>query len=299
MEEIKSIKDIPSENLVTGGHALCAGCGPSIGLRLTLLALGQKTIIVNAAGCFTLQPTYPYTPFKVPWLFLAIENAGAAVTGIFHALKSVKKEKDVNIVAYVGDGALYDIGLQSMSNTLERGDNVFFICYNNQNFANTGHQMDSATPKFAYTTTTPSGNPFFRKPLPKIVAAHGIPYVATATVGFTLDYMNKLKKAKEMEGPKFIDLLGPCVPGWGYDSAQTIKISKLAVETGAWPLYEIVNGKFRLTYKPKKLKPVKEYLKMQKRFAHLKEKEINQIQKIINEEWNKLTKGDYWGSKEY
>lgn len=297
--EIKSIKDIPSENWVTGGHALCAGCGSGLGLRLTLLALGQKTIIINTAGCLTLQTTYPYTPFKTPWLFLAIENAGAAATGIYHALKVLKKEKDVNIVAYAGDGALYDIGLQSMSNTLERGDNVFFIVYNNQNFANTGVQMSSATPEFAWTTTTPLGNPFMRKPICKIVAAHGIPYVATATVGFPLDYVNKLRKAKEMKGPKFIDLLCPCVPGWGFNSNETIKISKLAVETGAWPLYEIVNGKFNLTYKPEKLKPVKEYLKLQRRFKHLKQKEIDQIQKIINEEWNKLTKGEYWESKEY
>ncbi len=297
--EIKSLKEIPSDNLVTGGHALCSGCGPSIGLRLTLLALGPKTIIVNAAGCFTLQPTFPYNPFRVPWLFLAIENTGAALTGIHHALKSIKKEKDVNVVGYVGDGALYDIGLQSMSNTLERGDDVFFICYNNQNFANTGVQMSSATPKFAWTTTTPRGNPFMRKPICKIVAAHGTPYVATATIGFPLDYMNKLKRAKNIKGPKFIDLLGPCVPGWGFDSNKTVEVSKLAVETGAWPLYEIVNGKFSLTYKPDKLKSVKDYLRLQRRFRHLKPKEINQIQKIINEQWTKLTKGDFWGSEEY
>lgn len=297
MNEIKSTRDSPTGNLVTGGHALCAGCGPSIGLRLALLALGPKTIVINAAGCLTLQASYPYTPFLVPWVHLAIENGGAAASGIYHALKVLKK--DVNILAYIGDGATYDIGLQSLSNLLERGDNVFYVCYNNQNFANTGHQMSTATPEYARTTTTPLGNIFWRKPICKIVAAHGTSYVATASVGFPLDFMNKLKKAKEIKGPKFFDLLSPCQPGWDFDSHVSVILGKLGVETGAWPLYEVVNGKFQLTHKPNKLKPVKEYLKLQKRFSHLKEKEMADIQKWINNEWEALSKGQFWESREY
>ena len=133
----------------------------------------------------------------------------------------------------------------------------------------------------------------------KIIAAHGNCYVATASVGYPLDFMNKLKKAAKMKGPKFIDLLTPCQPGWDYSSELTIKIAKLAVDTGAWPLYEVHNGKFNLTYKPKKLKPIKEYVTLQRRFRHLKDKDIKEIQKWVNEEWNRLSKGKFWEAREY
>lgn len=667
MQEIKSFKDLPDENLVTGGHSLCAGCCSSIGLRLALLALGKNTIIINSSGCLTLQPTYPYNPFRVPWIHLAIETGGSGATGIYAALKVLKKDKDVNILAYIGDGSTYDIGLQSLSNALERNDNFIYVCYNNQNFANclstsslimtenglknitevkprdmiyafdqkihklvlkkctgvfnngvreifevgtnhhvikatsnhpflvlkrngrgrknsfiwktlaelrvgdgivvlkslntvnpfkfspikeskvgdykviyineitipkissselmeylgiyvgdgwtrakrgeigfalpeekkarkrllklhsrvfsskinvidevylsiysvnlvrfinslgfghgaknktipswifmlpkdekeafvkgllfsdgykegrsmkyvsssfellrrlrlllqtmnyragkihwrnikkgtvcgkrrllkdtwsgmlvfsrkrswnvekypsqyrytnflieneyfdvekikyiiptgieptldlrvkdehnfisdgivvhnTGVQMSSATPKFAWTTTTPLGNPFMRKPITKIVASHRIPYVATASVGFAIDYINKVKKAASIKGAKFIDLLTPCQPGWGIDSEKMVHVAKLGVETGAWPLYEITNGKFVLNYKPDKLKPVKEYLQLQRRFKHLKEKEIKEIQNLIDKQWELLVKGKFWEAEEY
>ncbi|MFQ6010346.1 MAG: thiamine pyrophosphate-dependent enzyme [Candidatus Aenigmatarchaeota archaeon] len=294
---IKSIREVPEEHLVTGGHGLCAGCGPSIGLKLALAVLGKNTFVINSAGCFTLQPTYPYTPFKVPWIHLAIENGGAAAVGICSALKALKKK--ATVLAYIGDGATYDIGLQSLSNALEHGHDFIYICYDNQNFANTGHQMDSATPKLTWTETTPKGNPFWRKPINKIVAAHGIPYVATASVGFPVDYINKLEKAKRIRGPKFINLLSPCQPGWKVDPSLTVEAGKLAVECGAWPLYEIEDGKFRLTYKPEKLKPVKEYLKIQGRYRHLKEKDIRKIQEWVNEEWRQLSAGNFWEAREY
>ncbi|NOZ82093.1 MAG: pyruvate synthase subunit beta [Candidatus Micrarchaeota archaeon] len=281
--------DFPDENLVTGGHGLCAGCGAAIGLRLALLALGKNTVVVNSAGCLTLQPTYPYTPFKVPWIFLAIENAGAVAAGLSAAYRSLGK--DVTVLCYIGDGATFDIGLQSLSGACELGENFIYVCYNNQAFMNTGVQRSSATPKCAKTTTTPGGNPFRRKPMIRIMAAHGIPYVATACISYPQDFINKLKKAKSIKGPKYIELLCPCVPGWGYEQSRTVEVGRLAVETGVWPLMEIENGKFRLTYMPKKLRPVKEFLSLQKRFSGVDEKEI---EKIVRERWEKLVDGRFW-----
>jgi pyruvate ferredoxin oxidoreductase beta subunit len=292
--EIKSIRDLPTENLVTGGHLLCQGCGSSIGLRLALLALGKNTIVINAAGCLTLQPTYPYTPFKVPWIFEAIENAGAVACGIYHALKAQGKEKDVNILCYVGDGATYNIGLQSLSGACDLGINFIYVCYNNESFGNTGVQQSFATPSKALTTTTPQGNPFKRKQMAKIMAAHGIPYVTTACISYPLDFINKLKKACSLKGPKFIDLLCPCPTGWGFDPSETVKVGKLAVDCGIWPLYEIENGEFRLTFKPKELKPVKEYFSLQRRFRHLSEKDIDEIQERISRNWALLLEGKFW-----
>ncbi len=298
MDELRINRDIPSENLVTGGHSLCSGCGPAIGQRLALLALGPKTIMINSAGCLTLVPTHPFTPYKIPWIFEAIENGAATGIGIRAALRALGKGDDWNVLAYIGDGASYDIGFQSLSHLVERGDNVIYICYNNQNFANTGHQMSAATPKKAITNSTPMGNPFWRKPLAKIIAAHGNVYVATASVGYPLDFMNKLVKASKISGPKFIDLLAPCQPGWNYSPEKTVKLAKLAVDSGAWPLYEVVDGKFRLTHKPEKLKPVREYLEHQRRFQHLEE-DIQEIQNWVSEEWNQLINDNFWEAKEY
>jgi len=301
MKEIKTIKDVPKEEWLVGGSSACQGCGAVLGLKLTLKALGKNTIIINTSGCMTLLPTYPLTPFKVPWIHVAIENGGAVASGISHALE-MKGQKNVNVVVYAGDGATYDIGFQALSGALERGDNFIYVCYNNQSFGNTGVQKSSATPYGAYTTTTPPGkyspigNPDERKPLTKIVAAHGIPYVATASVAYPIDYIRKLQKAAKMKGPKFINLLTPCQPGWGFETYNTISNGKLAVQTGFWPLYEIENGRFRLTMSREKLKPVEEYLKIQVRFRHLEKKYVMLMQQKITERWRKLLKGNFWES---
>ncbi|MEM5793402.1 MAG: thiamine pyrophosphate-dependent enzyme [Candidatus Aenigmatarchaeota archaeon] len=300
MPELKTIKDIPKEDLLVGGSSACQGCGAVLGLKLTLKALGKNTIIVNTSGCMTLLPTYPFTPFKVPFIHVAIENGGAVASGISRALKM--KGQKANVVVYAGDGATYDIGFQSLSAAIERGDDFIYICYNNQSFGNTGVQRSSATPYGAYTTTTPPGkeNPVGnfteKKNMIKIVAAHHIPYAATATVGYPLDFIKKLQKAASIPGPKFIDLLTPCQPGWGYETQNAIKASKLAVETGFWPLLEIERGKFNLTFNPGKLKPIEEYLKTQARFKHLDKKYVMLIQQSIDERWRKLTNGDFWNS---
>ena len=295
---MKSVASLKKESLTVGGSPLCAGCPASLGLKLALQALGKNTIVINASGCMTLYVTYPYMPLKTPWIHLAIENAAAGASGIRAALKQ-RRKKNINVICYAGDGATYDIGFQSLSSAVERGDKFIYICYNNQSFSNTGVQKSGATPEKAYTTTTPKGNPFKRKPLVKIMAAHGMPYTATACVSFPMDYMKKLRKASKINGPSFIDLLCPCPTGWGFHSSRMVEVGKLAVLTGAWPLYEIENGKFKLTYTPAKLLPVERYLSLQYRFKHLDKKEINEIQRKINEEWFLLEKGKYWEAEEY
>jgi pyruvate ferredoxin oxidoreductase beta subunit len=297
MKDVKTIFDISEEELFTGGHPACKGCGGALIAKLVTKALGKDIIVVNASGCMTLLNVFPLTPFKVPWIHNAIENAGATASGILRALKRLGKK--TKVVCYAGDGATYDIGFQSLSAMVERKENVLYVCYNNQSFANTGIQKSGATPYGAWTTTTPTGRKehvgkgSWKKPLPRILAAHGTPYVATATVGFPVDLIIKMQKAAKIKGPTYIDVFSPCPPGWGYHSSQSIHVSRLAVSSGAWPLYEIEKGKFNLTFKIKN-KSVKEYLSLQKRFKHLKENEIKKIQKHIDEQWSLLSEGKFW-----
>jgi len=305
MVAFKTIRDVPEEDLIAGGGPLCGGCPAVVGLKLTMKALGKDTIIINSSGCMTLFVTYPFMTTKVPWFHNAIENAGASATGVYHALKQLKKDRRVTVLVFSGDGATYDIGFQSMSGAFTRGDKYIHVCYNNQCFSNTGVQMSSATPFGAETSTTPrgkeceTGNVYHRKPMVKIMAAHGSPYVATASIGYPLDYMNKLLKAKEKKNqPAFIDLLCPCPPAWAFSHGKTVEFAKLAVDTGAWPLYEIENGRFRITHAPEKLRPVKEYLKLQGRYENLRAKDTKKFQDWINEQWNLLKQGKYWEASE-
>ena len=302
---INTIKDIPKEELLTGGTFSCSGCQPIYSIRLLLKALGKNTILINAAGCMTLTATYPFTPYHLNWVFNAIENAASTASGILMGLKAQNKEKDINIVCHVGDGATADIGLQSLSGVFDRKENIIYITYDNENFANTGHQRTSETPYGARTKTTEIGkinqigNTLFRKSIVKIAAAHNIPYIATACTSYPMDLIKKVQKASKINGPKFIHILTPCMPGWLIKDDEGPEIGKLAVETGAWPLYEIENGKFLLNHNPEKLKPVSEYLQKQGRFKHLKEKDINYIQSIVNKQWESLLKGNYWDMIEY
>jgi pyruvate ferredoxin oxidoreductase beta subunit len=304
MIKIKTIKDIPEEELVVGGAPLCAGCPADMGLKFALKALGKNTVIINASGCMTLFVTYPHMPTKVPWMHIAIENAAAAASGLDAALKQLNRRKGVNILCYAGDGATYDIGFQALSGAVSRGTDFIYVCYNNNSFSNTGVQMSSATPFAAETSTTPvsnasMGNMLRRKPLAKIIAAHGAPYVATACISNPIDFMKKLQKAASIPGPKFIDLLAPCPTGWGFDASKTVEVGNLAIKTGAWPLYEVEKGEFRLTYKPAVLLPIERYLKSQARFGHLRDAQIKIIQNYVNMEWDHLTREDYWNAVEY
>lgn len=285
--------DIPKEELLAPGHRGCAGCGAAIGVRLALKASGKNTVAVAATGCLEVMTTpYPETAWEIPFVHVAFENAGAVASGVERALKSQGKE-DTHVIAFGGDGGSVDIGLQSISGAMERGHNITYICYDNEAYMNTGIQRSGATPWGASTTTSPSGSESFgedrpKKNMPMIMAAHGIPYIATASISYPEDYMRKVKKAVETKGPAYIHLNQPCTTGWGFAASKTIEVGRLGVETGFWPLYEIENGEFRVTYRPTERKPVVEYLKAQKRFKHLTENEVQIIQDYVDNQCDEL-----------
>ncbi len=286
-----TIKELPKEEYLLKGHAACAGCGPSIAIRLLFKALGNKVILVVPACCTTvIQGPYPFTAFAVPLQNMLFEATGAAASGIAAALR-IRGLEDVTVVGWAGDGGTVDIGIQALSGAAERGANFIYICYDNEAYGNTGLQRSGATPYGAWTTTTPTGKKERKKNMPFIMAAHRIPYVATACPSYPLDFINKLQKAREIKGTKYIHVLTPCPTGWRYDASKTVEIGRLAVQTGIWALYEIENGKFRLNPPSDRLidkskrKPVKEYLSMQERFRHLTEGDIEKIQKWVDEDW--------------
>ncbi len=295
----KTIMGLPREEFFVSGSRNCAGCGfPSI-IRIVTKAAGKNTIIVNATGCMEVVSTpYPQTAWKLPWVHAAFENAAAVASGVEAALK--KLGKNTNVIVFGGDGGTYDIGLQALSGMVERGHNVLYICYDNEAYENTGIQRSSSTPKFSWTTTTPIGKKIrgkkqWKKPISQIMASHGMSYVATASPHLHIDLFNKVKKALSIKGPKFIRVISPCVIGWKIPSNKTIEIEELAVETGVFPIYEVLEGELKINYKPKKLKPVKEYLMMQGRFKHLNEKEIRVIQERVKKHWEHLLKLEKMG----
>jgi pyruvate ferredoxin oxidoreductase beta subunit len=286
------VKSLPDEELFSYGHRACAGCGASIAVRLALKVAGKDTIVVQPTGCMEVVSTpYPETSWRVPYIHVAFENAAAVASGIERALKVLGKK--TKVLAMGGDGGTVDIGLQALSGALERGHDLVYICYDNEAYMNTGVQRSGATPFGASTTTSPAGMISFgedkpKKDMPRIVAGHHIPYVATASIGYPLDYMEKVRKAFEIKGPAYIHVLAPCPTGWGFDSSKTVEIGRLAVDTGMWVLYEIENGEERITYRPPKRKPVAEYLKAQRRFRHLSEEMIEMIQREVDKLWEGL-----------
>jgi len=297
-----AIAGLPEEEYFSVGHRACAGCGGAIAIRLITKAAGKNCILVESTGCIEVVSTpYPETAWKVPWIHGAFENAAAIASGIAEAL-AFQGKKDIKVVAIGGDGGTYDIGLRGLSGAFERGHNFTFVCYDNEAYMNTGIQRSGATPFAAHTTTSPSGKKSigkiqWKKDLPKILAAHGSPYVATASVGYPQDAYKKLKRAMETEGPTFVNITSPCVPGWRYDSSKTVLIAKLAVETGVTPLYEIIDGKYKvgMPRSIEELKPVEEYLKLQGRFRHLfkpekREEEIAFIQEEVKKRLEHLLK---------
>jgi len=279
--------EISEKEFLAPGHRACAGCGATIGVRLALKVLGENTVAVSATGCLEVITTpYPETAWEIPWMHVAFENAAAVASGVEAALKSQGKT-DTTVVVFGGDGGTADIGLQALSGAMERGHNLIYICYDNEAYMNTGIQRSGATPFGASTTTSPHGKESFgedrpKKNMPMIMAAHGVPYVATASISYPEDFMKKVKKAAEVEGPAYIHLQQPCTTGWGYNPAKTIELGRLAVETGSWILYEIEEGEFRVTYRPIQRKLVNEYLNAQKRFKHLTDQEKEMIQSHVD-----------------
>ncbi|MEE9457407.1 MAG: thiamine pyrophosphate-dependent enzyme [bacterium] len=291
------------EERFTGGHRLCSGCGAAIVARQVLLAADGPVVIGNATGCLEVGTTiYPYTSWKVPWIHNAFENVAATMSGVETAYRVFKDrgklDKDFHFVAFGGDGGTYDIGLQALSGMLERGHKMLYVCYDNQAYMNTGIQRSSATPKGASTTTAPHGKLIpgkihRRKDLTAIVAAHHIPYVAQAAPHAFMDLMRKVEKALAADGPSFINILAPCHRGWRHGPEETLEVSRIATNTCFWPLYEVVDDKWKLNYKPRKKLPVEEWMKFQGRFAHLFDGDghpelVAEIQADVDREWEDL-----------
>jgi len=296
----KSIpKLVAEEERFAPGHRACIGCGEALAVRLVCKALGDNVIIANATGCMEIVSSQlPYTSWTVPWIHTLFENTAAVASGIEAGLKILTRKgrrllPDVKAVAMAGDGGTSDIGLQALSGALERGHNFIYICFDNEAYMNTGIQRSSATPYGASTTTSPAGKVSigqisWKKNMPAIVAAHNIPYVATACPSYPFDLMNKVSKAVATNGPSYLHILSVCPTGWRCPTELTIRIGHLAVQTGIFPLYEVENGKYKLNVDPPKLKPVSDYLKLQGRFRHLSEDVINEIQQRVNEEYAHL-----------
>jgi len=285
------------------GHRLCAGCGAPITVRQILAAIDDPVVVANATGCLEVATTiYPYTAWRVPWMHSAFENAAATISGIETAYRSLVRqgkipERNVRFIAFGGDGGTYDIGLQALSGAAERGHQFLYVCYNNEAYMNTGIQRSSATPLGAHTTTSPAGKVVpgkqqLRKDLTAIMAAHNIPYVAQAAPSQWKDLMQKTRKAVNCGGAAFMNVLASCNRGWRHGTDETIEITQLAVDTCYWPLYEVENGEWRLTYKPKEKLPVEEWLKRQGRFRHLFQPQnrhlIDELQAEVDLRWQRL-----------
>ena len=294
-----AIKDLPRQELMHPGAGSCPGCVDLLSLRMTLKALGEKTVLVIPASCTaSIECSYPKTPFQVPVLTMAFAASGAAASGVAAALKRLGDD-DVNVVVWAGDGGTYDIGLQAMSGAMERGTNFIFICYNNEIYSNTGIQRSGATPFGAWTTTTWTGKSEQRKDMLGIVMAHRLPYIASASPSYIEDLYRKVQKAASIKGPKYLEFHVPCAPGWRFPMEQTVQMGRLAVECGAWPLLEAVNGKVTFNLRSKQIldgkyerKPIEEYLKLQGRFAHLfkperNEKALAEIERWLDAEWER------------
>ncbi|WP_084591147.1 pyruvate synthase subunit PorB [Desulfonatronovibrio magnus] len=292
-------KNIPTENYISPGHRACQGCAEILALGMVMKVAGPNTIVANATGCMEIVTSpFPQTAWKIPWIHVAFENTSAVASGIEAGIKAMSRKgrysKELpNIIAVGGDGATADIGIQALSGALERGHNFLYVCLDNEAYMNTGIQRSSSTPYGASTTTSPFGShsigqTTWKKDMPAIAAAHNIPYVATANPGFHLDLMNKVKKALTINGPAYLHIYSACPTGWRSKPEKGIEVSKLAVQTKVFPLYEIINGKLTITKKINKPKPVVDYLKTQRRFAHLKEDDIKLIQEGVDEQYSKL-----------
>ena len=299
---------VNKKNRLTSGHRMCAGCGAPVVVNGVLRALKDEdnAVVSVATGCLEVSTCIlPYTSWKdCSFIHAAFECAPAVLSGIettYNKLKNdgrINKDKTTKFIGFGGDGGTLDIGLQSLSGAMERGHDITYICYDNGAYMNTGTQRSSSTPHFADTTTTPNGKVTHgkaqpRKDLTEIMVKHNLPYVAqSALIGNLKDLYEKSEKAIYTKGPTYMSVLSPCPRGWGYPTEDLQTISKLAVDTCFWPLYEVENGKYKITYKPSKKLHVEEFLKIQKRFRHMfeagNEWMIDEIQKEVDKKWNYL-----------
>ena len=277
------LKEVSKEELFRCSYG-CAGCASVLAVRLTLKVLGRKSVFIVPANCIsTVSCYYPQAPFFVPMTVMAFAATAAACSGISAGFKRRGRE-DIHVVGFAGDGGTADIGIQSLSGAIDCGNKFIYICYDNEAYMNTGVQRSGLTPYGATTTTTPS--PSFenrpKKDMLRIVAAHDIPYAATACISYPLDFMQKVEKASKVNGPTYVHVLVPCPTGWGFAPDCTIELGRMAVESGMWKLVEFENGEFRTTYTPRRKRPISEYFEAQTRFRQLSPEEIAAIQREID-----------------
>jgi len=299
---ITPLKNFPTEEYINSGHRACQGCCEVLSVRHVLKAIGPDVVLAMATGCMEIiSSPYPLTSWNIPWIHIAFENAAAVASGIEVGLKALRRkgripDKDVTVVAMAGDGGTADIGMQALSGMFERGHRVIYVCLDNEAYMNTGIQRSSATPFGATTTTspagrvTPAGQMTWKKDMPAIAVAHGVPYVATACPSFYADLAKKVRKAKDVNGPTYLHVLSVCPTGWRIPPMKSVEYGQLAVDSGMFPLYEVENGVWKLNRKPKELKPVAEYFKGQGRYRHLDEKFTAYIQGKVTEKWDRLVK---------
>jgi len=292
-------KKLPVEEPLAPGHRACQGCGEVLALRQVMKALGNNVIVVSATGCMEIiSSPYPQSAWRVPWLHVAFENAAAVASGVEAAHKAMIRkgrleDNRTTFLAIAGDGGTADIGIQALSGALERGHNFVYVCLDNEAYMNTGIQRSSSTPYGAGTTTSPPGKKSigqqtWKKNMPAIAAAHDIPYVATASPAYYVDLMNKAKKASLVDGPAYLHIFSPCPTGWRCAVEDAVQTARLVVQTKIFPLYEVIDGKYRLSRKIKKFKPVTEYFKLQRRFRHLTEADVALIQERVDREYDRL-----------
>jgi pyruvate/2-oxoacid:ferredoxin oxidoreductase beta subunit len=282
--------EIMDREFVHSGHVGCPGCGATIAMRFVLKALGEKTIMVLPACCWSvIAGPYPQSALKIPVIHAAFETGGATASGVRAAL-DMKGDTETTVLTWAGDGGTFDIGFQALSGAVERNENFLYVCYDNEAYMNTGIQRSSSTPYGAWTTTT-TGQDWKRlrkKNIVEVLVAHRIPYVATASIAFPDDLLRKAQKAKETKGSKFLHIYASCPTGWRIPSEMSVKIAHMAVQTNIFPLYEVEDGlRYTINYKPKEYL-VREYFKLQGRFKHLTDQDLDQIQQMVNEDWELL-----------
>jgi pyruvate ferredoxin oxidoreductase beta subunit len=281
-----------SKGLVSHGVSACAGCGLELIIRNVLEVVGEDTIMVIPPGCSALFSGFgKETNLKVAGIQGNLENTAACAAGIRAGLK-IQGNDHTTVLAFAGDGATVDIGIQSLSGAIERNDRIMYICYDNEAYMNTGIQSSSSTPLGASTTTTPSGKRVSRKNLIAIAAAHDIPYAATASLQNLTDLKKKVKKAQETWGPSVLHIHTPCPTGWFYDPKYTIRIARMAVNTGSWILYEYENGKITINHKPKDLEPLEDYIKIQGRFKHLKPDQVEVLKNEVRSRFDQFVQAN-------
>jgi len=282
--------ELVERELMLSGHVGCPGCGAAIAMRFFLKAMGEKTVMVLPACCWSIiAGPYPQSTLKTPIIHCAFETAASTASGVRAALDMLG-DTETKVVAWAGDGGTFDIGFQALSGAVERNEDFLYVCYDNEAYMNTGIQRSSSTPYGAWTTTTPGQDwkKMRKKNIVEALVAHRIPYVATASIAFPDDLIRKVQKAREIKGSRFLHIYASCPTGWRIPSEMSVKIARMAVQTNIFPLYEVENGKnYTINYKPREYM-VREYFRLQGRFRHLTDHDLEQIQSMVDEDWQRL-----------